>query len=325
MAPGTRPGLPSTWVSGRDRLRVAGAAAAHGHAGVRHGSLPTHTGGVYYGGRRHAHYPSPVFAPTWGYHRPWYPSFSFVSVWGYGCCCEPAPYYAEPLYPAPVYPEPYYAGPSYVEPAPVYSEPGYVESAPAAPEAPEAQQVPQAPEAAPQGSEQGAAPQGPSAEQQQVLARSLETFRAGRYAEALVLLEGAVAADPRLGDAWLGIAYAGLALERYDRTSAALQQAALLGAFPRGYRFDARPLFPDAAAHDAARTRLEARVAMAPRDADARLVLAWLMVSAGERAAAQAQIQQVLALRPGDETAPVLAVALLPAPPQQPQQPGASR
>lgn len=330
LAPGSRPGLPSTWISARERLRSDAATASR--AGVRHGapasahhapahgatptfgSLPTHRGGVYYGGRR-SYEPSPVFAPTWGYHRPYVPSFTFVSVWGYGCYCEPPATYVEPLYAPPLYVEPVYPqplAPAYgPSPAPYYEAPAAPPAYAQAPQ-PEPQPEPQPQPATPSDPQ---APRAPSAEQQQILGRSLEAFRAGRTAEALALLDGAVQADPTLGDAWLGIAYAGFALERHERAAQALTQAAQLGAFPRGYRFDARALFPSAAAYDAALARLVARVAMAPRDADARLVLAWLQVSAGERAAAQEQILQVLTLRPADEAAPILALALLPAAP----------
>jgi hypothetical protein len=300
-------------------VRYGGAPHAHGFYGYPYG----YAGPRYYGvGRGY-------YGPSW-YAPPVYvqPSLS-VTFWGYGGCgCapyyEPAPVYApvpvwhvEPAppvvieappqgYVAPA-PDPYQAPapqPPVVEEALPEQAPGFPPPSPAAPEAP----------ADPVPAEEGQHTLSP--EDEQALRQSLDDFRAGRYGAAQATLEAVAARTPQLGHAWLGIAHAAFAMDRYGRASEALTQAAKLGAFPRGYAFDPRALYAKPDDFLGRKQALERHVTAAPQDANARLVLAWLRVSLGERDLARADLDAVLALRPTDEAAPLLSLALLPALPQ---------
>jgi hypothetical protein len=320
-------------------VRYGGAPHAHGYVSPGFYGYP----GGYYGPR------------YYGVGRTWYgpawvappvvvgPVLS-LGLWGYGGCgCAPA-YECPPAYPVgPTYP---LAPGSWVAPAPE----GYLPPAPAPYPAPEALPQPQAPappleqapsapaipevfpapspapEGAPSapetapGAQDAQGPRPLSAEDEKALQQSLEEFRAGRYGAAQATLEAVVARSPDLGHAWLGIAHAAFASGRTTRASEALTQAALLGAFPRGYRFDPRALYAEAAEFDSRKQALEEHVRAKPADTDARLVLAWLRVSLGEREQARADLDAVLGQRPADAAAPLLSHALLPPAPEAEQQ-----
>ena len=335
-------------------------------------ALSTHVGGVRYGHTSHAgHYPRAhahghahgyghAHGPSWGWGSN-YPYVRYsepitvINIWGFGGgYCEPQPWIepppafwpAEPLGYLPTYVGP---APTYVVPAPIYLEPAPTfvqppaypnvpqDAAPVWPEpnlvpSPEPGPLPQQPQdAAPVESQEPAL----TAEEQQALGQSLEAFRREAYEEALGLLEPLAAKKPELGHAWLGIAHAAFAAGHTQRSAQALTKAALLGGFPRGYRFDPATLYASPETFRARRDALAQRLALRPDDADARLVSAWLLVSLGERAAAREQIDALLGLRPADEAAPILALALLPpvqqplvrqpAAPQTPPAPGAAR
>jgi hypothetical protein len=144
---------------------------------------------------------------------------------------------------------------------------------------------------------------------------AVKDFLGGRYQQALERLDRVLTAEPDNGEAWLAAMHANFALGRYGRAGTALSKAAALDAFPRGYRFDPRPLYEQGGNFDRAVKALDAHIAKKPKDADAVLVRAYLHVALGERAAAQDLIQTALQIRPEDETGPALALALLPAPP----------
>jgi hypothetical protein len=308
----------------------AGQPAAVHQGGVRRGgpavgpaaSLPTHTGGVRVEPQRWRSFHRngrQVWTPDWGY-APYQPVtyVEYVNVFGF---C-PQPYFQpEPWpMPAPVYLEPeYYLEAEYVYPAlplPALEAPALV-----APPAPTAWPAPSAPTVAP---EPDAAPAEPGAEAQasrsgaraDAFGKGFEAFQRAAYADALGRFEALVKVDAKDGEAWMAIAHAAFALGIYPRSAEALAQVAALGGFPRGYRFDPAPLYTGEGTFDGLLKGVMKHVAALPRDADARLVLAWLFTSLGRRIEAQEQIQQILMLRPDDTTAPVLSIALLPAPPQ---------
>lgn len=144
---------------------------------------------------------------------------------------------------------------------------------------------------------------------------AVKDFLGGRYQQALERLDRVLTAEPDNGEAWLAAMHANFALGRYGRAGTALAKAAALDAFPRGYRFDPRPLYEQTGNFDRAVKALDAHIAKKPTDADAVLVRAYLHVALGERVEAQDMIQAALEMRPEDETGPALALALLPAPP----------
>jgi len=181
------------------------------------------------------------------------------------------------------------------------------------------------PAPAPQAAAREAAPQaaGPAAGSRKPhpdFDPAVKDFLAGRYESSLRHLDNVIRAEPDNGEAWLAAMHANFALGRYALAGNALAKAAALDAFPRGYRFDPRPLYAKTGNFDRAVKALEAHITRKPDDVDALLVRAYLHVTLGERTQAQDQIQRVLQMRPGDATAPALALALLP-PPPPPQQP----
>lgn len=271
-----------------------------------------------------------------------------IGFWGFGGgYCEPTwvapPAYwpSEPLGYGPAYVMP---TPTYVVPAPTYVQPPEYPLAPeeAAPVWPEPNTAP-SPEPGPLPEPQPEAtqpeqPQGPAPgetqelqltpEEGKALGQSLEAFRREAYDEAQNLLEPLVVAKPELGHAWMGIAHAAFAAGRTKRAAEAITKVAQLGGFPRGYKFDPAALYASPEAFRGRKDALAAQLAAQPDDSDARLVNAWLLVSLGERAAAREQLDLVLGLRPADEAAPILSLALLPPlpmpPPTQPAGPPAA-
>jgi thioredoxin-like negative regulator of GroEL len=180
-------------------------------------------------------------------------------------------------------------------------------------------------EAGPPGALQPEGPQPglPGTEAQQAFEAAFRLFLSGNWADALAGFQTLAAADPQNGEALLGIVQSAFALGRYADAARALEAAAALGAFPKGYRFDPRPLYPvraDAAGagqsspFDALLQRLQQHVRVQRQDADAHLLLAYLHVAMGRTAEANLELAWHRALRPGDPTAAALATALEPAP-----------
>lgn len=316
----------------------APAVPTHGH--------PTPTpGGSTWPGHGWGYAPRPSawgpVAPAPVVLAPVHNDITVVNIWGFAppVCHEPAlPLWPEPSWSQPVWPQP---APVVEPPAyapPTYLPPTYGDPAPApwpapapAPIAPpieppveppaEPPVEPPVEDPLPGPVEEPSAGDAPALDEETLraaFASILEAFRRGAYAEALDVAEALTASEPRLGEAWMAALHAAFALGRYDRAARALTEAALLGAFPRGYRFDPRPLYPEEAVLRAQVEALAARVAAAADDADARLVQAWLLTALGQRAQAQEALVAVLTLRPDDRAAPLLALALLPAAPASP-------
>ncbi|MDF1701651.1 MAG: tetratricopeptide repeat protein, partial [Planctomycetota bacterium] len=273
------------------------------------------------------------------HHRGWhYPYFGFYYAWrpyGYGCY----PYWN--VYPGwgmnfgfgvsyygPAYrtvfveSEPYY-GPGEVVEEVIYDE-APQQAAEGAPleqplEQPAEEDFPVAPaqpaEPSTDGADTGdtqAAPRKPHAD----FEPSVKAFLAGDYQGALGHLDNVVRDEADNGEAWLAVMHANFALGRYGPASSALAKAGALGAFPRGYQFDPAPLYAkQAGAFDGYLQALDDHLAANPKDADAQLVRAYMHVTLGEKGEARTALDKVLELRPADETAPELALALLPPPP----------
>jgi hypothetical protein len=156
----------------------------------------------------------------------------------------------------------------------------------------------------------------PSADENDAAKQAFETgFRAfseQRYEQALGMFRLVVELDPKNGEAWLGRAHAAFAISNYREAAESVARAADLGAFPRGYRFDPRPVYRTPGTFDDAFARLKEYARTNPQDADAHVLLAWLHVGLGERDQAQASLASLRALRADDPTAAFLRVAMLP-------------
>jgi len=140
----------------------------------------------------------------------------------------------------------------------------------------------------------------------------LDDFLVGKFDDARKRFNKVLADEPENGEAWLAWLHIGFALGRFGDAANGLAHAAELGAFPRGYRFDPAPLYPDVKAFEKAFDLLEQRIKDDPRDMEARLVMTYFQLSAGDKVAAYANIERILLVRPKDPTAPILAMALLP-------------
>ena len=110
----------------------------------------------------------------------------------------------------------------------------------------------------------------------------------------------------------MAIAQSAFAVGVFDESADAIARAGLLGAFPRGYRHDPLPMYPTEGRFKALLDRLQKFRAQHPEYADAHLVAAYFHVALGQKAQANEALFQLLELRPGDETAPVLTLAMLP-------------
>jgi hypothetical protein len=280
----------------------------HDHDHHHHGHHGHHHGFHDWFGYVHHHRHGGFFVSWWNpwhyshYHDYWVgglPAFGFgISYY------EPvyAPYF-EPgvvvLEPAPVVvQQPVVVGPA----APVPLEgavPAPVVPAPTAPASP----APVDP-AIPSTDENDAA--------KQAFDTGFRAFSEQRYEQALGMFRLVVELDPNNGEAWLGRAHAAFALGQYREAADSVGRAADLGAFPRGYRFDPRPVYRTPGAFDEALRRLDDYARTNPQDADAHVLLAWLHVGLGERAKAEASLATLRALRADDPTAAFLRVALLP-------------
>ena len=151
----------------------------------------------------------------------------------------------------------------------------------------------------------------------------VEAFLDGDYPGALQQFRVAVQADEENGEAWMAVAQSAFAVGAFDESAEAITRAAELGAFPRGYRYDPSPMYPVEGRFDKLLSRLETFREQHPENADAHLVAAYLHVALGHKDEADAAITSVLQLRPEDEAAPALTMALLPPVPPQ-KLPGAN-
>jgi tetratricopeptide (TPR) repeat protein len=145
----------------------------------------------------------------------------------------------------------------------------------------------------------------------------VEAFQAGHFEQALEHFRTGAEADETNGEAWMAVAQAAFATGDYAQAAEGLAKAGELGGFPRGYRFDPRPVYPDAKDFEKAVARLDKHLTKHADDADAHLVRAYIHVALGEKTEARQEIERVLELQPADETAPLLNEALLPALPPQ--------
>ena len=301
--------------------------------GVRYGNAyRIHHGG--YGGRHHHGYwgGSPWWGGWgWGVGIGW--GAGFYVNWGWGGVC--APYYG---WYGPRYGMSYgygmsYYGPAYetviVEAEPYYGpeeviledevlpeegnpEDGLAEEAPPGEplDAPLQNEGADAPQPDP-GAADGEQRRGPHAD----FEPSVKAFLAGDYEAALQHIDQVIVDEPDNGEAWLAVMHANFALGHYGRAANGLAKAAALEAFPRGYRFDPRPLYPAEGKWDELLGALDTHLLDSPNDADALILRAYFHVALGEKKEAQKLIDDVLVARAGDETAPQLAMALLPPPP----------
>ncbi|MFM8980762.1 MAG: tetratricopeptide repeat protein [Planctomycetia bacterium] len=326
LAPATPrvPPAPEATVRGSGGVRSSGAGVHYG------GTRTTSSGaGVRYGGFGSAcHGDAYVLGSSWRrlyvrpvprYIDPWVP-VTVINVWGFGSCdCAPVIVTPPPVFVLPppvvvVEPAPVIVLPPPVVQQPLVQQPPVQQPVLLPPAALQPPQVPEqaapapepepAPEPAPAAAaatpdaEAPAPPPTLSADDQQALQQSLAAFAAEDYASALATLEALAARVPALGQAWLGVAHAAFALQRPERAAQALTQAALLGAFPRGYAFDPRVLYAAPERFDERLAGLATRAAAEPGNADLHLVLAWLRMSLGQRDEARASLDTVLTLRP---------------------------
>ena len=140
----------------------------------------------------------------------------------------------------------------------------------------------------------------------------MNAFLANDYAEALRRFRLAAQADEKNGEAWMAVAHSAFALGAYDESAVAIAQAANLGAFPRGYRYDPKSMYPQENRFEELFQRLQDYRQKHPEDANGHLVAAYFWVAQGKQAPANSAILDVLRVRPDDPTAPLLNLAMLP-------------
>lgn len=338
-------GDPGHAVSG-GRVNVRDYSRGHARGGYRgdghhHGWHHGH-GSHHFGYGHHVHHHHHGWHDTWwgfglgfslgvaatwpGYYWCWGNPYAYYNTWYGGPCFGYGVSYYEPVYTT------YFveAAP-YCPPTEVIIEQPVVVAPPAAQQEPAPQVQPPAAQGgfpAPQPAGPQAAPQdgGQPPAMHVDFDPGVKAFLAGNYAMAEARFLRVTADEPDNGEAWLGLTQARLARGDYGAAADALDKAAELGAFPRGYRFDPRPLYPQTGSYERVVAALDAHLKVNPKDADAWLVRAYLHVALAERAPAREAIDKVLALRPDDMTAPDLALALLPAlpPPQKASESGAA-
>jgi hypothetical protein len=316
---GVRRGLPTfptaSPASQPGFLPGSGPAAAFQHYGVVSYGNAAHGPGAPYRGRRGGIYACPTgghyvawWRPTYGpYYAPYfvggYPAF------GYGVTFYDS--YYDPMFgPGVAY------GPDVGGPAPDegFPEEGMPPEGMPQEGAPEPGAQPQAPAAPEQPPEDAAAQQAA----QKAFEEGVHLFMDQHYAESLARFQAMASADEKNGEAWLGIAHSAFALGRYDVAAQAVAKAAALEAFPRGYRFDPKPIYPKEGSFDGFLAALVKHAHDVRNDADAHLLLAYLYVSLGKTSDAQLEIAWLRHLRPNDPTAVALETAL--EPPAAPEQ-----
>ncbi|MCA9317077.1 MAG: tetratricopeptide repeat protein [Planctomycetes bacterium] len=242
------------------------------------------------------------------------PVFGYGTVW----VSDPTPYIAEPVY---VGGEPVYEGEGYYTPEGVW-----------VPAGPQAYPAPQddgtggyyLPEgtpyeetwdegtpglSAPQGVEQ---PTAPASQEEELFAKGVEAFLDGRHAEAELTFHLLSLEQPENGQVWMALLHARFAQGNFEAATTALNKAAAIGAFPRGYRFDPTPLYRDGSFPERMQA-LERHLGTYPRHTDALLLLGYFQVALGQEEAARASLDRVLLQRRADPTAILLQEALLPA------------
>ena len=325
---------------GRAGLRSDGTRTG----GARHAAGGSARAGVRYEGGHHddGYGPHDYYHHGHGYYYDWYGH----SYWGYPCRWWGAglffafwdPWYYDAYSPfwvggAPafgfgtVYYGPAYSG-YFAEPVvieqPVYVEtPVYVQGAPVeegvpAPAAAPAPAVAPAPAAAPATTEEADVPGRADFE------AGVQAFLGGDYPEALRRFRLVVQADDQNGEGWMAVGQAAFAVGAYDEAGVAIAQAANLGAFPRGYRYDPKPMYPQDGRFDELFGKLQAFRQAHPEDANAHIVAAYFHVALGESAEANGAILATLKARADDKTAPILSLALLPPlPPEKSTEGGA--
>jgi hypothetical protein len=322
FAGAARPGGVSYGGGGALAARRQGVVSyGHSHPGHFHGHGRFHGRSHVHGLIRSHH----GIRPWWlhrgprygfGFGLTWYDPWPWYDTWGFGTTTivyEPVPvpvYVPEPVYVDPGFPAPLVHPPGAVPPA---VAPGVVPPAapaPLAPQAPAPGQVAPLDEATRQGLEE-----------------AFEAFRAQRFADAFARLDGLVRANPGSGEAWMGRFYAAFALGIWPEAATSLARAGELGAFPRGYRFDPRPLYDAGRAEgepslfEALFARLADHLNAHPTDPNGYAVMAYLHVALGRETEARAALASLAALRPADPLLPALRTASLP-PEQPPTTPG---
>ncbi len=151
----------------------------------------------------------------------------------------------------------------------------------------------------------------------------VDAFLDGEYPEALKQFRLAVQADEENGEAWMAVAQSAFAVGVFDEAAEAITRAAEIGAFPRGYRYDPTPMYPVEGRFDKFFERLQTFREKHPTNADAHLIAAYFHVALGDKHEANEAIVKVLELRPDDEAAPALTMAMLPPVPPE-KLPGAA-
>jgi tetratricopeptide (TPR) repeat protein len=204
------------------------------------------------------------------------------------------------------------------EPLPYLESVPYVEVEPYIPQEPYVAPVPYVPNEHIGPDLPAAGLPSPQAYQPDAFDRGAEAFEAGQYREAHEWFDKAVRADPRDGEAWLGLMHTSLMLDRYADAATAIARVADLGGIGPGYDLDPREVYgDDPVAYDAAVVRLERFVARYPRDTDALLTIAFIRVARGDHALANADLQRLGGLDRTNPMVQVLANAMRPAPAQQ--------
>jgi hypothetical protein len=209
-----------------------------------------------------------------------------------------------------------YGQPQGVQPGVIYGEPqpledGNVVPPPAAIAPDGAALAPDAP--APEGAAGGPRPPGA-----QSYEAGVEAFLASDYRKALTHFRVVTQLEPGNGEGWLARMHGAFVLARYDEAAKSLREAAELGAFPRGYRFDPRPMYSGKGTFERALLSLEEHARNNPAEIDAHVLLAYFHVALGNAERAQTEIAIVNSMRPSDPTATILTVAMLPpAPPPE--------
>ncbi|MHC5010216.1 MAG: tetratricopeptide repeat protein [Planctomycetota bacterium] len=290
---------------GGTRSRVIGASRS-GVSGRSLGLGPR--AGVRYSGRfhhdhRHHHYFGYLYHGHHGHYVGYWDPFYYRrrSYYWYGGL--PAFGFGVAYYDS--YYDPYFPSTTVI----VEQQPIYIVEEPA-PVEPYPEVVPAEPPVVPAPAEEPLPPE--EAPGQADFDAGVEAFFAGDYEAAFEGFSRAAEADAENGEAWLAMAHAAFALGRYDASAVGIAEAAALGGFPRGYRFDPSPMYQPEGTFQDLLAKLDDHRKKRPADADAHLVAAYLYVALGKGGPANEAIVTVLQLRPEDPTAPLLAIAQLP-------------
>ncbi|MGE0193235.1 MAG: tetratricopeptide repeat protein [Planctomycetota bacterium] len=326
---GSRVALPSSRVGGlgstqvvRSGITLGGhraypTARVYGAAGPRAWRLGYNVGRRHGSAWRNGHGWYLVVAASTSYTWDWClePVFGYGTVW----VSDPTPYVVDPVY---VGGAPVYGGEGYYTPDGVWVPAGEAGPYPAPPD--DGQGGYYLPEGTPyeetwdQGTPGLEAPHGvdqpepPAGEGEELFAKGVEAFLDGRHAEAELTFHLLSLEQPENGQVWMALLHARFAQGDYEAAATALNKAAAIGAFPRGYRFDPTPLYRDGSFPQRLQG-LERHLGTYPRHTDALLLLGYFQVALGQEANARASLDRVLLQRRADPTAILLQEALLPA------------